>query len=197
MNEFPIAEWQTAADARDPRYDGVFFIGITSTRVYCRPVCPSRLARHDRRRFFVALADAEAAGFRPCRRCRPELAPGHGPLDAMSRLARAATEHIAAGALNGHSVKDLAHALGTSDRHVRRAMERAVGTSPRDLALSQRLEIAQRMLLDTSTPVTQVAYASGFQSLRRFNAVFLEHFAMAPRAWRAIHRRTPGVATLR
>src|SRR6266571_8228426 len=127
--------YQLAVDARDPRFDGVFFVGITTTRVYCRPVCPSRLAYDRHRRFFDSAAAAERAGFRPCLRCRPELAPGRAGragravLDAVSRLARAAAQRIAAGALNGHSVADLASELGVSERHLRRALEHEIGVS--------------------------------------------------------------------
>lgn len=181
-----------AVDARDPRFDGVFFVGITTTRVYCRPVCPSRLAHDHHRRFFDSAAAAERAGFRPCLRCRPELAPapGHTALAALSRLAQAATQRIAAGALNGHSVADLAGELGVSERHVRRALEREVGVSPHELAQTHRLLLAKRLLRDTDLSVTRVAYASGFQSLRRFNAVFREQYGMPPSAL----RRGPGGA---
>src|SRR6266550_2759855 len=118
--------YQLAVDARDQRFDGVFFVGITTTRVYCRPCCPSRLAHDRHRRFFDSAAAAERAGFRPCLRCRPELAPGRGgrgatALAAVSRLAQLATQKIAAGALNGRSVADLASELGVSERHLRRA----------------------------------------------------------------------------
>src|SRR5881396_998760 len=148
-----------AVDARDPRFDGVFFVGITTTRVYCRPVCPSRLAYDHHRRFFDSAAAAERAGFRPCLRCRPELAPGR-------------------------TVADLARGLGVSERHLRRALEREIGVSPLDLAQTHRLLLAKRLLVDTDLPVTRVAYASGFQSLRRFNAVFRAQYGMPPGALR-------------
>ncbi len=119
-----------AVDARDARFDGVFFVGITTTHVYCRPVCPSRLAYDRHRRFFDSAAAAERAGFRPCLRCRPELAPGRAVLNAVSRLAQAAAQRIAAGALNGHSVAELAKELGVSERHLRRALEHEIGVSP-------------------------------------------------------------------
>ena len=113
--------YQLAVDARDRRFDGVFFVAITTTRVYCRPICPSRLAYDRHRRFFDSAAAAERAGFRPCLRCRPELAPGAArvALGAVSQLAQAATQRIAAGALNERSVADLAGELGVSERHLR------------------------------------------------------------------------------
>ncbi|MDP9206303.1 MAG: helix-turn-helix domain-containing protein, partial [Gemmatimonadota bacterium] len=173
-----------ALDARDARFDGVFFVGITTTRVYCRPVCPARVAYHDHRRFFRSAAAAERAGFRPCMRCRPELAPGLALIDAVPRLARAAAHRIAAGALNGHTVADLACELGVGERHLRRALEREIGVSPIELAQTHRLLLAKRLLADTRLAVTRVAYASGFQSLRRFNAAFREQYRMPPSAVR-------------
>ena len=173
-----------ALDARDPRFDGVFFVGITTTRVYCRPVCPARVAYHDHRRFFNSAAAAERAGFRPCLRCRPELAPGLALVDAVSRLAHQAAQRISAGGLNGRSVADLAGDLGVSDRHLRRALEHEIGVSPLELAQTHRLLLAKRLLVDSSLSVTQVAFASGFQSLRRFNAAFREQYRMAPSALR-------------
>src|SRR5690348_16917695 len=121
--------YQLAVDARDPRFDGVFFVGITTTRVYCRPACKSRLAYDRHRRFFNSAAAAERAGFRPCLRCRPELAPGQsgGQLNAVSQLARVAAQRIAAGSLNGRTVAELATELRVSERHLRRALEREVG----------------------------------------------------------------------
>lgn len=173
-----------AANARDARFDGVFFIGITTTRIYCRPVCPARISYPDRRRFFGTPAAAERSGFRPCLRCRPELAPGHALVDAVSRLASSAAHRIEAGALNGRTVADLATELGVSERHLRRALERELGVSPVDLAQTYRLLMAKRLLADTSLPVTRVAFVSGFQSLRRFNALFRERYRLPPSALR-------------
>ena len=184
MTSIPIAIWHHAVDTRDPSYDGVFFVGITSTRIFCRPTCPSRLARRENRRFFHDRADAEQSGFRACRRCRPELAFAQTPLAVVPRLARTAAAQIAAGALNGRSVKALAVDLGMSERHVRRALDREIGASPLDLATEKRLVTAMELLSDTGTSVTQIAYVSGFQSLRRFNVVFRERFHMSPSAWR-------------
>ncbi|HMF99814.1 MAG TPA: AlkA N-terminal domain-containing protein [Gemmatimonadaceae bacterium] len=173
-----------ALDARDARFDGVFFVGIITTRIYCRPVCPARVSYHDHRRFFHSAAAAEREGFRPCMRCRPELAPGLALVDAVSRLARDAVNRIAAGALNGHSVAELARDLGVSERHLRRALEREVGASPLELAQTHRLLLAKRLLADTGLAITRIAYASGFQSLRRFNAAFRTQYRMAPSALR-------------
>jgi AraC family transcriptional regulator of adaptative response / DNA-3-methyladenine glycosylase II len=173
-----------ALGARDARFDGLFFVGITSTRVYCRPVCPARVSYPDRRRFFESAAAAESAGFRPCLRCRPELAPGRALVDAVPRLAHVAAHRIAAGALNERTVGELASDLGVSERHLRRALEREVGVSPLELAQTHRMLLAKRLLMDTPLSVTRVAYASGFQSLRRFNSAFLERYRMSPSALR-------------
>jgi AraC family transcriptional regulator, regulatory protein of adaptative response / DNA-3-methyladenine glycosylase II len=173
-----------ALDSRDARFDGLFFVGITTTGIYCRPVCPARISYRDRRRFFDSAAAAEEAGFRPCLRCRPELAPGRALVDAVPRLARAAASRIAAGALNGRGVDHLARELGVGERQLRRALERELGVSPIELAQTHRLLLAKRLLADTSLSVTRIAFASGFQSLRRFNSVFRERYRLSPSALR-------------
>ena len=182
---------ERALDSRDARFDGIFFVGITTTRIYCRPVCPARVSYHDRRRFFDTAASAERAGFRPCLRCRPELAPGRALIDAVPNLARVAAHRIGAGALNGHGVAQLARELGVSDRHLRRVLERELGVSPLELAQTHRLLLAKRLLADTSLPVTRIAYASGFQSLRRFNSLFRERYRLSPSALRRGQRHAP------
>ena len=186
-----------ALAARDARFDGLFFVGITSTRIYCRPVCPARVSHTDRRRFFGSAAAAERAGFRPCLRCRPELAPGRAPVDAVSRLGYTAARRIEAGALNGHTVTELAAEFGVSARHLRRALEREYGVAPGELAQTYRLLMAKRLLADTTLPVTRIAFASGFQSLRRFNAAFREQYRMAPSALRRAPRSKRAPSSLR
>ncbi len=188
----PADVLERALDARDARFDGLFFVGITTTGIYCRPVCPARVSYPARRRFFASAAAAEHAGFRPCLRCRPELAPGRALIDAVPRLAGLAAHRIAAGALNGRNVTDLARELGVSERHLRRALEREAGVAPLELALTHRLLLAKRLLADTTLPVTRVAFASGFQSLRRFNAVFRERYRMSPTRIRRALRNDGG-----
>jgi AraC family transcriptional regulator of adaptative response / DNA-3-methyladenine glycosylase II len=184
-----------ALASRDPRFDGLFFVGISTTRIYCRPICPARVSYPDRRRFFPSAAAAERDGFRPCLRCRPELAPGRALVDAVPRVARAAALRIAAGALNGRGVAHLARELGVGDRQLRRAMERELGVSPLELAQTHRLLLAKCLLTDTALPVTRVAFASGFQSLRRFNTVFHERYRMSPSVLRR-HSRTSARAEM-
>jgi AraC family transcriptional regulator of adaptative response / DNA-3-methyladenine glycosylase II len=173
-----------ALEARDPRFDGVFFVGISSTGIYCRPICPARATLRKNRRFFSNAAAAERAGFRPCLRCRPELAPGFARVDAVPRLAQTAATRIAAGALNGRGVDVLARDLGVSGRQLRRAMQQELGVSPIELAQTHRLLLAKHLLADTRLPMTQVAFASGFQSLRRFNALFRARYRLNPDAMR-------------
>ena len=173
-----------AVDERDARFDGVFFVAIVTTGIFCRPTCPSRRANRRHRRFFNSAEAAERAGFRPCRRCRPELAQGWALIDAVSRLAHEAAQRIGAGALNGRSVADLAAELGVSERHLRRALRRELGVSPHELAQTHRLQLARRLLAETALSVTDVAFASGFESLRRFNVAFHEQYGMSPRTLR-------------
>lgn len=169
-----------ALSARDPRFDGVFYVGVTSTRVYCRPICPARTPGRDRCRFYPVAAAAEREGFRPCRRCRPELAPGSAPVDAVGRTARLAASRIVAGAMDERGLDDLARELGVGPRHLRRSIRRELGVSPVELAQTHRLLLAKRLLTDTSLPIIDVAFSSGFASVRRFNHLFRSRYRLAP-----------------
>jgi len=171
--------------ARDVRFDGIFFVAVKTTGIYCRPICPARTPGRDRCLFFRTAAEAEAAGFRSCFRCRPELAPGAAPVDALSRLVAAAMRRIEDGALSdGTSVEDLADALGVSGRHLRRAMQAELGVGPLPLAESRRLALARQLIVDTALPMTEVAFASGFRSVRRFNAAVRARYGRPPSAMR-------------
>jgi AraC family transcriptional regulator, regulatory protein of adaptative response / DNA-3-methyladenine glycosylase II len=183
-----------ALAARDARFDGLFFVGVTTTGIYCRPICTARTPRSDRCRFFTSAAAAEHAGFRPCLRCRPELAPGHAPVDALGRTARQAAARIEGGALNDDgSLETLARELGLSSRQLRRAIRREFGVSPVELAQTRRLLLAKQLLTETNLPMIEVALASGFASVRRFNALFRSHYSMTP----SRIRRTAGVNSAR
>ena len=153
---------------RDARFDGVFFVAVETTGIYCRPVCRARTPGRDRCAFYRTAAEAERGSFRACFRCRPELAPGLGPVDAVSRLSAAAAQHIDAGFLNEASVDDLAAELGVTARHLRRAMVAELGVSPVDLAQARRLALAKQLLHDTALPLSDVAFASGIQEGGRF-----------------------------
>lgn len=170
--------------ARDARFDGAFYIAVSSTKIYCRTVCRVKTPQKKNCTFFTTAAAAEEAGYRPCLRCRPELAPGHSSMDAVSRLARLAMQRIDEGALARASVADLADEFGVTDRHLRRVLQNELGVSPLELAQSQRLHLSKRLLTDTHLPVTDIAYASGFASLRRFNALFKERYRLPPAKFR-------------
>jgi AraC family transcriptional regulator of adaptative response / DNA-3-methyladenine glycosylase II len=182
-----------AVRARDRRFDGRFFVAITSTHIYCRPICPSRPAKRDNMRFYSSAAGAEGAGFRPCLRCRPERAPGLAPVDAVGRLVGAAIAGIEEHALSSARVGELASSLGVSDRHLRRVTESELGVSPIELAQTQRLLLAKRLLADTRLSQTEIAFASGFGSVRRFNALFKSRYGLSPRALRGTANAPEGL----
>ncbi len=169
-----------ALRARDARFDGRFFVAVSSTRIYCRPVCTVKPPKRENCRFFPSAAAAEALGYRPCLRCRPELAPGNASVDATTRLAQAAASMMEDRALDDEGLDAVAARLGITDRHLRRAFGAEFGVSPVEFAQTQRLLLAKRLLTDTALPVTEVAFASGFGSVRRFNALFRERYRLAP-----------------
>ncbi|MDB6083635.1 MAG: DNA-3-methyladenine glycosylase, partial [Gammaproteobacteria bacterium] len=173
-----------AVRARDRRFDGRFFVAVSSTRIYCRPICPVRPPKRENMSFFSSAAAAEGAGYRPCLRCRPERAPGVGAVDAVSRLVCAAIAGIEEHALSTEHVGQLAASLGVSDRHLRRVTEAELGVSPIELAQTQRLLLAKRLLSETSLQLTEIAFASGFGSVRRFNALFKSRYGLSPRSLR-------------
>ena len=168
--------------ARDARFDGRLFVGVTSTGIYCRPVCRVRTPQRGHCRFFATAAQAEAASFRPCLKCRPEIAPGLSAMDSSPVLAAAAARRIEQAVAAGEpvSVAAVAAHLGVTPRHLRRIFAAAHGVGPQDYLTTQRLLLAKRLLTDTAQPVAQVALASGFASLRRFNAAFAERYRMPP-----------------
>ena len=169
-----------ALRTHDARFDGRFFVGVDTTRIYCRPVCSARTPHREHCRFFASAAAAECEGFRPCLRCRPEMAPGHATVDATRRLAQAAADLIDEGHLGETGLPELASALGVTDRHLRRVFQQEFGVAPVEYAQTQRLLLAKRLLTDTRMPVIDVALASGFSSLRRFNHLFRTRYRMTP-----------------
>ena len=186
-----------ALKARDPRFDGRFFVAVTSTRIYCRPVCPVRTPMRKNCRFFANAASAERQGFRPCLRCRPELAPGLSLIDSSQALATQAARMITQAARDGTNLylPQTAARLGVTDRHLRRIFSRAHGVTPVGYLGTQRLLMAKHLLTDTALPITQVALVSGFASLRRFNAAFLTQYRMNPSALRKqSENRVPAAA---
>ena len=172
--------------ARDARFDGRMFVGVTSTGIYCRPICRVRTPKPQNCRFFLTPAQAEAERFRPCMKCRPEIAPGHNlpwsVMDASRTLARQAAQALDAQAASGHTprLQDMALKLGISDRHLRRIFQAEHGVTPVQYLQTRRLLLAKQLLTDTRLPITQVASASGYRSLRRFNSAFAENYRMSP-----------------
>jgi AraC family transcriptional regulator, regulatory protein of adaptative response / methylated-DNA-[protein]-cysteine methyltransferase len=176
-------ECERARITRNAAYDGRFFSGVRTTGVYCRPVCPVRPARAENVRFFASAAAAEAAGFRPCLRCRPETAPFSAAWKGSRAIVdRAHRLIVRDGALDGAnaSVERLAARVGVGARHLARLFAQHLDASPVQVARTARVQRAKRLLDDTALPMTEVALQAGFRSLRRFNAVFAEVYRAPP-----------------
>jgi AraC family transcriptional regulator of adaptative response / DNA-3-methyladenine glycosylase II len=175
-----------ALQSRDPRFDGLLFVGVTSTGIYCRPVCPARTAKLENCRFFGSAAAAQEAGFRPCLRCRPETAPDLASWRGTSNTVSRALALITEGALDGDnaSVEALAERLGVGERHLRRLFVQHLGASPIAVAQTRRVLFAKQLIHETRMPMTEIALAAGFGSIRRFNEIFLDLFHRPPSALR-------------
>lgn len=194
-----------ALKTHDARFDGRFFTGVTSTGIYCRPVCKVRTPKPENCRFFALAAQAEAQGFRPCLRCRPEMAPADSHAhwstqDASAILAQQAARLLDASVQTGEASSGMvaiANKLGVSERHLRRIFEAQWGISPLQYLQTRRLLCAKQLLTDTQLPISQVAALSGFASLRRFNAAFVAHYRLQPRALRKGAEETSPVRSKR
>ena len=173
-----------AVKTRDARFDGCFFTAVTSTGVYCRPICPAPTPKPRNCRFFPCAAAAQEAGFRPCLRCRPEISPDLPASNGTSATISRALRLIAEGALDEGSVEDLALRLGIGDRHLRRLFDERLGASPVAVASTRRFLFAKMLLTETSLPVAGIAYAAGFSSVRRFNDVMQAAYKRTPRELR-------------
>jgi AraC family transcriptional regulator of adaptative response / DNA-3-methyladenine glycosylase II len=178
--------WYRALLTRDARFDGRLYVGVTSTGIYCRPVCRVRAPRQENCRFYASAALAESEGFRPCLRCRPELAPGLAMIDTPQALAQRAALLLQRAVADGRqlALTELASKLGVTDRHLRRVFMAAHGVTPLAWLTTQRLLLAKQLLTDTTLPITDVALASGYASLRRFQTAFAEHYRLTPGALR-------------
>lgn len=172
-----------ALAAKDARFDGRFFVGVSSTHIYCRAVCAARLPRRQNCTFFASAAEAEAAGFRPCLRCRPELAPGVPAQHDSHHIARRAADMIRC-ERHGASVAAIAAELGISERQLRRLFEGVYGITPAEYRGTCRLLLAKSLLTDTAMPIARVAHSSGFSSLRRFNDAFQSRYRLSPGSFR-------------
>ena len=175
-----IEECERARVARDPAYDGRFFIGVRTTRVYCRPVCPVRPPKPENVRFYPSAAAAEAAGFRPCLRCRPETAPFSPAWKGSLATVERAVRLIEQGALDDSDVETLAARLGMGARHLARLFAKHLGASPLQVAQTARVRRAKRLIDSTDLTMSEIAFRAGFASLRRFNAVFAEVYRRPP-----------------
>lgn len=176
--------FEQARISRDARFDGRFFIGVKTTGIYCRPVCPANTPKSENVSFFPTAAAAGEAGFRPCLRCRPECAPGTPAWEGTSTTVRRGLRLIADGALDDGDIERLAERLGVTSRHLRRLFTRHLGASPLAVAHTQRLHFAKRLIDQTSLPMADIAIASGFGSTRRFNDAFKNTYGRTPRELR-------------
>ena len=173
-----------AFKAKDARFDGRFFVGISSTGIYCRPVCRAKQPKVENCTFYSTAAEAEQAGFRPCLLCRPELAPGSSITDATANLVYRAARMLEENCGNGQSLNELAGRLGCTDRHLRRVFTAEYNVSPVQYLQTCRLLLAKNLLTDTDLSVLDVAMAAGFGSLRRFNDLFKKQYNLSPTALR-------------
>ena len=173
-----------AVRTRDTRFDGRFFTGVRTTGIYCRPVCPAPTPHRKNCVFFPCAAAAQEAGFRSCLRCRPEVAPDTPAWNGTSATVSRALRLIAEGALDDGSVEKLANRVGVGERHLRRLFDEHVGASPIAVASTQRVLFAKRLLTETALPITGIAFAAGFSSVRRFNHLMLETYRRSPRELR-------------
>ena len=169
---------------RDKAYDGHFYFGVTSTGIYCRPICPANKPKPENVLFFTASDEAQRAGFRACKRCRPESRPGSPAWQGTQASVSRALRLIAEGALENGSIEDLSDKLGISDRHLRRLFDQHLSSSPITIATERRINIAKGLLKSSEHSIADIAYASGFSSLRRFNDSFKKITDLPPSLWR-------------
>jgi AraC family transcriptional regulator of adaptative response / DNA-3-methyladenine glycosylase II len=182
----PAFCWQ-AVYSRDPRFDGRFFAGIATTGIYCRPVCPVSFGHPESIRWFQFAAAAEAAGFRPCRRCHPDTSPGSAAWFGTWAVVSRSLKLISEGALDGGNLEQLADRVGIGSRHLRRLFQQHLGASPLKIARSHRVLVARNLIVETQLPVTEIALGTGFRSIRQFNHSVRTAFGQSPTALRRLH----------
>ena len=192
--------YERARLSRDARFDGQFYVGVKTTGIYCRPICPAVAPKSENVTFYRSAAAASEAGFRPCLRCRPECAPGTPAWSGTSTTVRRGLRLIANGALDDGSIEQLAERLGVTSRHLRRLFTQHLGASPLSVAHTQRLHFAKRLIDQTDMPMSHVAVAAGYGSARRFNDTFKKTYGRSPRDLRRRREETfshDGVLTVR
>ena len=187
-----LRAFQRARLARDARFDGRFFIGVTSTGIYCRPICPAPAPKEVNVRYYPSAAAAAEAGFRPCLRCRPEASPGTPAWLGASATVSRALKLIAESALDEEGVDELAERLGIGSRHLRRLFLKYLGATPVAVAQTRRVHFAKKLIDETGLTMTQIAMAAGFGSIRRFNATFQSLYGRTPRDLRKVSRSANG-----
>lgn len=188
-----------ALATRDPRFDGRIFIGVRTTGIYCRPICPARTPKRENVSFYPTAGAAQEAGFRPCLRCRPESSPDLGAWRGTSNTVSRALTLIGEGVLDGETVDALARRLGVGERHLRRLFKQHLGASPIGVAQTRRVLFAKQLIAETTIPLAEIALASGFGSVRRFNATFQDLYNRPPRDLRRsreTHNERPAAAGL-
>ena len=185
-----------AVKTRDTRFDGRFFTGVTSTGIFCRPICPAPTPRRSNCTFFACAAAAQEAGFRPCLRCRPEIAPGLPAWNGTSTTISRALRLISDGGLDEGSVEQLAERLGMGGRHLRRLFDEHLGASPISVAVSRRFLFAKKLLAETALPIADIAFAAGFSSIRRFNDAMQSAYGRTPRDLRGKTQQPSGSIAL-
>ena len=173
-----------AFKSKDKRLDGKYFMGVSSTGIYCRPVCTAKMPKKENCTFYKSAAEAELNGYRPCLTCRPELAPVNAKLDSSKTILKKAFKFIDDGLLEENNLQELSLKLGVSDRHLRRIFNDELNISPIDYIETSRLLLAKNLLTDTKLSILDVAFASGFKSLRRFNASFKDKYKIPPSHFR-------------
>jgi len=188
---------ERARVSRDPRFDGRFFIGVKTTGIYCRPICPVRLPKAENVTFFPSAASAAEAGYRPCLRCRPETAPGTPAWSGTTATVSRALRLIEEGALDLGSVNELSERLGVSSRHLNRLFQSKLGASPKSVALTRRIHFAKQLLDQSSLSVTQIALSAGYGSLRRCNDHFLKTYGRSPSELRGRTEAVGGALVLK
>ena len=181
-----------ARRSRDARFDGKFFIAVTTTKIYCRPICPARSPKDENVRYYPTAAAAQAAGFRPCLRCRPEASPGTPAWLGTSGIVSRGLRLISDGALDRDGVDALADRLGVTARHLRRLFIQHLGATPIEVALTRRVHFAKKLIDETNLPMAEIAFASGFGSLRRFNGEIRRTYSRTPTELRRLSRKIAG-----
>jgi len=174
---------------RDPAYDGKFFICVKTTGIYCRSICPARKPKFENCEFVKTRAEAEAKGFRACKRCRPETAPGSPAWKGTGASVSRALKILSQQTGDGLTIEILAEKLGMGERHLRRLFKDHLGVSPKELLQERRLNIARQILIEETTPISRLAFLSGYSSIRRFNDAFKKEFGTTPTQFRAAQQK--------